>query len=150
MAGETKGKRCVSERYERKRLKWIYFRSLITLHPEVPLEPRYPQCVCVCVCERERERDGRTSWSVCTGVQEHLAHKNPPPIPPKGVRYMSIYQTSPPPLTTTHQPSNTPTTSGWHRYRGTSLIRNHAPLGPYSRTMPRALWWSLGGGRAFL
>ena len=24
-------------------------------------------------------------------------------------------------------------------YRGTSLIRNSAPLGPYSRTMPRAL-----------
>ena len=32
-------------------------------------------------------------------------------------------------------------------YRGTSLIRNSAPLGPYSRTMPRALWWSYGGGR---
>jgi len=27
-------------------------------------------------------------------------------------------------------------------YRGTSLIRNSAPLGPYSRAMPRALWWS--------
>ena len=27
-------------------------------------------------------------------------------------------------------------------YRGTSLIRNSAPLGPYSRTMPRALWRS--------
>ena len=27
-------------------------------------------------------------------------------------------------------------------YRGTSLIRNSAPLGPCSRTMPRALWWS--------
>ena len=25
-------------------------------------------------------------------------------------------------------------------YRGTLLIRNIAPLGPYSRTMPRALW----------
>ena len=24
-------------------------------------------------------------------------------------------------------------------YRGTSLIRNRAPLGPYSRTMPRVL-----------
>ena len=31
------------------------------------------------------------------------------------------------------------------RYRGTSLIRNNAPLGPYSRTKPVALWWSLGG-----
>jgi len=26
--------------------------------------------------------------------------------------------------------------------RGTSLIRNSAPLGPYSKTMPRALWGS--------
>ena len=32
-------------------------------------------------------------------------------------------------------------------YRGTSLIRKRAPLGHYSRTMPRALWWSQGGGR---
>jgi len=31
-------------------------------------------------------------------------------------------------------------------YRGTSLIRNSAPLAPYIRTMPRALWWSQGGG----
>ena len=30
---------------------------------------------------------------------------------------------------------------------GTSLIRNSAPLGPYSKTMPRALWCSQGGGR---
>ena len=30
-------------------------------------------------------------------------------------------------------------------YRGTSLIRNGAPLGPYSRNVPRALWWSQGG-----
>ena len=30
-------------------------------------------------------------------------------------------------------------------YRGTSLIRNSPPLGPYSRYMPRALWWSQGG-----
>jgi len=27
-------------------------------------------------------------------------------------------------------------------YRGTSLIRNRAPLGTYSRTVPRALWKS--------
>ena len=31
-------------------------------------------------------------------------------------------------------------------YRGTSPIRNSAPLGPYHRTMPRALWKPLGGG----
>ena len=27
-------------------------------------------------------------------------------------------------------------------YRGTSLMRISAPLGPYCREMPRALWWS--------
>ena len=27
-------------------------------------------------------------------------------------------------------------------YRGTSLKRNNPSLGPYSRFMPRALWWS--------
>ena len=31
-------------------------------------------------------------------------------------------------------------------YRGTWLIRNSAPLGPYSRGMPRALWCSYVGG----
>ena len=31
--------------------------------------------------------------------------------------------------------------------QGTSLIRNCRPLGPYSRPVPRALWWSQGGGR---
>ena len=31
-------------------------------------------------------------------------------------------------------------------YRGTSLIRNCRPLGPYSRTVPRALRWSWGRG----
>ena len=32
-------------------------------------------------------------------------------------------------------------------YRGTSLIKNSAPLGPYSSPMPRPLWRSWGGGR---
>ena len=30
-------------------------------------------------------------------------------------------------------------------YRGTSLIRNSAPLGPYSRTIPRTIRWSESG-----
>ena len=30
--------------------------------------------------------------------------------------------------------------------RGTSLIRNSALLGPYSRALPRALWLPQGGG----
>ena len=32
-------------------------------------------------------------------------------------------------------------------YRGTSLTRNSALLGPYSRTLHRAIWGSQGGGR---
>ena len=31
--------------------------------------------------------------------------------------------------------------------QGTSPMRNSAPLGPYCRTMQRALWWVPGGGR---
>ena len=31
-------------------------------------------------------------------------------------------------------------------YGGTSLVRNRAPLGPCSRTLPRALFWSCGEG----
>ena len=31
-------------------------------------------------------------------------------------------------------------------YRGTSPIRNSAPLGPYRMTMSRALWWPQGEG----
>ena len=31
-------------------------------------------------------------------------------------------------------------------YRGTSLIINSPPLGPYSSTKPRALRWSWRGG----
>ena len=34
-------------------------------------------------------------------------------------------------------------------YRGITLIRNRAPLRPYSRIMSRALWWPYGG-RLFL
>jgi len=29
--------------------------------------------------------------------------------------------------------------------RGAPLIRNSPPLGPYTRPMPRALWWSYRG-----
>ena len=36
-------------------------------------------------------------------------------------------------------------TLGARGYRGTSLRRNRTPLGPYSRTMHRALWWPYGG-----
>ena len=31
------------------------------------------------------------------------------------------------------------------RYRDTSLMKNTPLLGPYRRTIPRVLWWSLGG-----
>ena len=34
----------------------------------------------------------------------------------------------------------------WSPYKGTSLFKKRIPLGPCSRPMPRALWWSYGGG----
>ena len=39
-----------------------------------------------------------------------------------------------------------PEAVAFQTYRGTSLIRNQPPIGPYSRSMPMALWRSLGGG----
>ena len=51
------------------------------------------------------------------------------------------------------QPSVRRDVSGTHKiaiYRGTSLIRNSAPIGPYGRTILRVIWWSLGGGGLFL
>ena len=53
---------------------------------------------------------------------------------------------------------STSTVTFWHGFtvfggwqmrealRGTSLIRNSPLVGPYSRTMSRALWWPKGGG----
>ena len=44
------------------------------------------------------------------------------------------------------EPKSTRTEPYILHYRGTSLIRNSAPLGPYSRNMPRALG---GGGGSY-
>jgi len=41
-----------------------------------------------------------------------------------------------------HRPARQPLQRRVRQYRGTSLIRNSAPLGPYSRTIPRVIWWS--------
>ena len=35
------------------------------------------------------------------------------------------------------------------RYMGTSLMKESAPLGPYSRPMLKALWWSWGGAFSY-
>ena len=40
--------------------------------------------------------------------------------------------------------------AGVRGYRGTSLVRNRHPVGSYSSSVPRALWWSYGGGCVFL
>ena len=66
---------------------------------------------------------GRKKNSAC--VQGYLAHKK-----------------TPTPLGPPQEPGHKPT----ERYRGTSLIRNAPLLGPFSRTTPRVLWWSQGGG----
>ena len=36
--------------------------------------------------------------------------------------------------------------SFWVSYRVTTPLINTPILGPYGRTIPRDLWWSLGGG----
>ena len=47
-------------------------------------------------------------------------------------------------IRTLHYTLGIPVYGTW--FRGTSLIGNSAPLGPYSRTMPRAVWKPVGGG----
>ncbi|KAJ1473209.1 hypothetical protein T484DRAFT_3365307 [Baffinella frigidus] len=77
------------------------------------------------------------SWQVfrtssCTGPQGYSKlTRSSGHAPPLGCSYMYAPRKS--------------TTAG--PYRGTSLMRNRLPVGPYSRTMPRVLWWSWGGGQ---
>jgi len=53
----------------------------------------------------------------------------------------------PTPILKPQTPNSKPQTSEPQPpYRGTSLIRNCRAIGPCSRTMPRALSWSYGGG----
>jgi len=40
-----------------------------------------------------------------------------------------------------------PSTTSVRAHTGVPLMRKRHPLGPYCRTMPRALWWSYRGGR---
>jgi len=45
----------------------------------------------------------------------------------------------------THVSKEKATAGTWNNggcCRGTSLMKNSDPLGPYSRNIPRALWWS--------
>jgi len=73
--------------------------------------------------------------------------------PEPGTRYPAPSQTSvtleAPATFETPVTSETPSTDTRAQvvaYRGTSLTRNYLSLSPYGRTMPRALWWSQGGG----
>ena len=66
------------------------------------------------------------SGKALRGLQ--VTQKNQPPGVPGSVAKVRKYGSKPAAL----QSENT-----W----GTSLTRNSNPLGPYSRTMPRALWW---------
>ena len=43
--------------------------------------------------------------------------------------------------------AHTPATLRRSAHRGTSPIRKRHPLGPYTKTMPRDIWWPQGGGR---
>ncbi|KAJ1472267.1 hypothetical protein T484DRAFT_1975762 [Baffinella frigidus] len=51
-------------------------------------------------------------------------------------------RTNPPTQTCNGVESTHPHVQRRRIYRGTSLIRNRPPLGPYTRPMPRALRWS--------
>ena len=66
-----------------------------------------------------------------------------------GPRESSTEPWSPAATPQSHQGSCAYTVVYGRPCRGTSLIRKPHPVGPYSRTMPRALWWS-GGGYCFL
>jgi len=52
---------------------------------------------------------------------------------------------TPPPEEETFISTNTPTSLYTPLHRGTSVVRNHPPLGPYRRPIPRDLRGSLGG-----
>jgi hypothetical protein len=67
--------------------------------------------------------EARGAWSVCAFVD--AVDKRPTPIP---YRVTSLIR------------------NREHAYRGTSLMRNSAPLGPYSRNMSVALWRPQKGG----
>ena len=100
--------------------------------------------------ERERKEPSRftrslendqVAWYVLTTMAS--ARQAAPPLTPMGGYRMGRKM---PRLGAPPSASSAPSTS-WcptlvRYYRGTSFIRNSAPLGPYSRTVPRALWWS--------
>jgi len=105
-------------------IECIYFVPLIPLHPWVPLAPRNSQRPATtrggdCSPERERKKDKDRDRKRQTD------------------RDVSYYRHA----TRSDTMRALPTT-----YRGTPPIRNSALLGPYSRTMHRALWKPLGGG----
>ena len=85
-------------------------------------------CVCVClsVCERERERDGereRARERDTLDLADVALALEKAPVPNALEAHVPLL----------HHPPHL-------SYKGTSLIRNSNPLGPYSRTMPRGLW----------
>ena len=76
------------------------------------------QCVCVSVREREREVDRDRETQIRRQRQGGRAHK----ATPGGSSAIPAMEV------------------GGHR--GTSLRKNSTSSGPYSRAMPRYLWWS--------
>ena len=94
----------------------------------------------------------------CPNLQGHLAQKKQPPHRTLQKDYawfpMAIlevgavsYAQGTPVLNSLPYTRSVAHTCCWSAYRGTSIIRNCLLVGPYSRTMPRALRWSLGGGQ---
>ena len=77
---------------------------------------------------------------------ECAQHRRTPRPSVKRIRSNALLPNPQPPTTEVPLHRAVVITAVARAYRGTSLIRNSPPQGSYSRTMPRALWESYGGG----
>ena len=121
-------------------------RAVVTLEASSSFDPQRLQCPPSTRRSKEEEA-GAVAW--LGGVRPPLEGGGKPP--PQGGRYLGgAYRRQANPkrverrfeLCVPH-----PFLCVQHAsYRGTSLIRTPPPLGPYSGTIPRVVWWSKGGG----
>ena len=78
----------------------------------------------------------------------HALSTAPPlPTPDEALKQDQLSRESTSQPRTTREKSRMAMSSGRCR---AALMRNRHPVGPYSRTMPRALWWSQGWASSFV
>ena len=95
--------------------------------------------LCVCECVRERVCVRQRAIALFLDFDRVARQRNPV------LEERECVWVSPTHGVLRHVPRvqlNTVSSGMYLGYRGTSLIRNSLPLGPYSRTMSRALRWS--------